>query len=92
MCMNKPASETMELATTTTTPHDLEKQQPLQPHSPQQEKQQSARVPSLYKVLISLNLFSILVLLVIYYVIEMHPNFYTNLNELFHRMEKCNDL
>ncbi|MCP8719627.1 MAG: hypothetical protein M5F18_10110, partial [Asgard group archaeon] len=104
MCMNRPnysmpempapttTMNTIELNSTTTsstTTRDLEKQQPLQPH---QEKQIAGRTPSLYKILISLNLFSILVLGLIYYFIEFHPNFSTNLNELLYKMEKCNDL
>lgn len=104
MCMNRPnysmpempapttTMNTIELNSTTTsstTTRDLEKQQPLQPH---QEKQIAGRTPSLYKILISLNLFSILLLGLIYYFIEFHPNFSTNLNELLYKMEKCNDL
>lgn len=83
-----PTTTTVDLSTNFIS-HDLEKQQPFQPH---EEKQPSVRSPSLYKILISLNLLSVLILGVLYYFIELHPNISTNLNELFHKMEKCNDL
>ena len=92
MTTTTTTTNTIELSSTTTsstTTRDLEKQQPLQSH---QEKQIAGRTPNLYKILITLNLFSILVLGLIYYFIEFHPNFSTNLNELLYKMEKCNDL
>lgn len=70
------------------TKFDLEKQQP-QAHNKQHCEN---RRNYLYRLIFLFNLISLLILGLVYYSTEVNPQIYVNLNELFYKMEKCNDL
>ncbi|EMG50486.1 hypothetical protein G210_3565 [Candida maltosa Xu316] len=101
MCMLQPKQQVTETTEQINVPIDSEKQQITESTeelyiSTDLEKQQQPgnheAKRNLCKLLILLNVFSLLILGMLYYFVGLNPGIFSSLNELLYKMEKCNDL